>query len=558
MDVESGEEWTFINKHDWKAFLEANDNAIYYAHNGIGYDYPVLDTLWDAAPRCEKQYCTLVLSRLANPSRSGGHGLRNWGNILGFSKSEAPGFTRLTDELIDYCRRDVQVTARVVQQLDRELDGFDQRSIELEHEVARIIYQQEKNGWLLDSGKVFDLLAELKEKKYEMEEAVHRRFKPVCKKVKEVQVRRKKDGSLSKVGLQFLGEHATAIVGGDFSPVDWPEFNLGSRKQIGEYLVRYGWKPHNYTEGGQPQVDERTLFSIKGIPEAELIANYLTVEKRIAMCQSWLELVSDDGRVHGRVNSNGAVTGRMTHYEPNVAQVTSGSKIYGTEMRECWTSPEGYKIVGMDAEGLELRMLAHYMNDADYTRTVCEGDKDEGTDIHTVNQRAAGLPDRDAAKTFIYAFLYGAGDAKIGSIVGGSKRDGARLRARFLERTPALARLKNSVERAAARGWLKGLDGRRIAVRSNHAALNSLLQGAGAVVMKQAMVNLHRMAHAQRLDFKQVGWIHDEFQCEVSEAHAEAFGKLAVYAIHKTTQDFNLRCPMTGEYQIGDKWYDTH
>jgi DNA polymerase I-like protein with 3'-5' exonuclease and polymerase domains len=552
MDVESGEEWTFTNKHDWKAFLEANDNAIYYAHNGIGYDYPVLDTLWDAAPRAEQQYDTLVLSRLANPSRSGGHGLSNWGNILGFSKSEAPGFNRLTDELIEYCRRDVQVTARVVQQLARELAGFDRRSIKLEHEVARIIYQQEQNGWLLDERGVYILLAELKEKKIELEEAVHRRFKPRCKAVKEVTPKVKQDGTLSAVGLKWYGEGALADIAGPLTRVDWPEFNLGSRQQIGQYLIHFGWKPTRFTETGQPMVDEKTLMGIDGIPEATLIADYLTVQKRIAMAQSWLDVLGPDGRVRGRVNSNGAVTGRMTHYSPNMAQVTSGSKIYGKEMRECWTAPEGRKIVGMDASGLELRMLAHYMNDEDYTREVTDGD------VHTANQNAAGLPTRDNAKTFIYAFLYGAGDAKIGSIVGGSKRDGAKLKQKFLRNTPALAALRERVQQAAKRGWLKGLDGRRIYVRSQHAALNTLLQGAGAVVMKQALMNLHREAVAAQLDFKLVGNIHDEVQAEVAEGDAVAFGEIAKQSVIDAGEQLGLRCPLDAEYKVGDSWADTH
>jgi DNA polymerase I-like protein with 3'-5' exonuclease and polymerase domains len=291
---------------------------------------------------------------------------------------------------------------------------------------------------------------------------------------------------------------------------------------------------------------------LEGFPEAELIADFLTVQKRLAMAQSWLDFVQEDGRVHGRVNSNGAVTGRMTHYEPNMAQVTAGSKIYGKEMRECWTSREGYKIVGCDASGLELRMLAHYMADDEYTQEVLDGD------VHTANQQAAGLPTRDAAKTFIYAFLYGAGDAKIGSIVGGTKSTGKRLKAKFLANTPALRTLRGRVEQAAKRGWLKGLDGRRIYVRSSHAALNTLLQGAGAVVMKKALVFLDEAAKEHGLDYKFVGNIHDEMQAEVLEAHTDFFGELAVQAIEKAGEHFNLRCPTTGEYKVGDNWSETH
>jgi len=219
---------------------------------------------------------------------------------------------------------------------------------------------------------------------------------------------------------------------------------------------------------------------VKDIPEAMLIAEYLLVQKRIAQVQSWLDAVEDDGRVHGYVNANGAVTGRMTHSSPNMAQVPAVYSPYGKECRQAWTVPKGYSLVGCDASGLELRMLAHYMDDEGYTYEIINGD------IHTANQMAAGLPTRDKAKTFIYAFLYGAGDAKIGSIVDGTKRDGAKLKAKFLKNTPSLGSLRERVGNASARGYLLGLDGRKLYIRSEHAALNTLLQSAGAIIMKKA------------------------------------------------------------------------
>ena len=431
------------------------------------------------------------------------------------------------------------------------LEGSSAQAQTLEDKVAKITQKQMDNGWTLDQGACFELLAELKEKKYELEEAVHKTFKPIAKAVSEITPKVTKDGRTSKVGLKYLGDDCLALVGGVHTRIEFQEFNLGSRKQIGERLVSLGWKPTKFTPKGQPQVDETTLKAVK-FPEGVLIADYLTVEKRIAMAQSWLDFVQEDGRVHGKVNSNGAVTGRMTHYEPNMAQVTAGTKIYGSAMRACWVAPEGYSIVGCDASGLELRMLAHYMNDEAYTKEVLDGD------VHTANQRAAGLTTRDQAKTFIYAFLYGAGDAKIGSIVGGTEQDGARLKAKFLRNTPALAALRGRVQAAARRGWLRGLDGRRISVRSPHAALNTLLQGAGAVVMKQALVNLDTTARANKIDFKFVGNIHDEIQSEVRDDQTRKFGSLAVYAIAKAGEQYNLRCPLTGEYKVGQSWAETH
>jgi DNA polymerase-1 len=553
-DLTTEVQHVFTNAGDFAQYVQQNQGATLYAHNGVKFDYPVLEGLWGISWDGMTLMDTLVMSRLANPSREGGHSLDN----LSGTKGEHSDFSQYSPAMLEYCKQDVRSTVKVVNKLKQELKGFDPRSIQLEHDVARIIAKQINNGWLLDERKCFILLAELKEKQIELEQAVRDTFRPVAKAVREVTPKIKKDGTLSTVGLQYLGDDCLRVVGGPHTRIEFPEFNLGSRKQIGEYLIRFGWVPKTFTETGQPIVDEAVLEKVEGIPEASLIAEFLMVQKRVAQVQSWIDAADSEGRVHGYVNSNGAVTGRMTHSSPNVAQVPANYAPYGEACRACWMVPKGYKLVGCDADGLELRMLAHYMDDAEYTKIVCEGNKDEGTDVHTVNQRNAGLGTRDQAKTFIYAFLYGAGDAKIGSIVGGSKSDGARLKAKFLRNTPSLANLKERVGLAASRGWLSGLDGRRIAVRSSHAALNTLLQGAGAVVMKQALVNLDRMARAQGLDYKFVGNIHDEIQAEVREDHAEKFGKLAAYSITKAGRDFNLRCPLAGGYDIGNNWSETH
>ena len=329
-------------------------------------------------------------------------------------------------------------------------------------------------------------------------------------------------------------------------------FNLGSRQQIGRHLQYYGWKPSQFTDKGQPIVDEAVLRKVKGIPEAALIGEYLMIQKRIAQVQSWLDAVQDDGRVHGYVNANGAVTGRMTHSSPNMGQVPAVYSPYGKECRDVWTVPEGYKLVGMDASGLELRMLAHYMNDEGYTNEILNGD------IHTTNQLAAGITTRDQAKTFIYAFLYGAGDAKIGSIVGGNAKDGKRLKEEFLHNTPALGRLRERVGVASGRGYVLGLDRRRVAIRSSHAALNSLLQSAGAIIMKKALCLLDEYAILWGLDYHIIGNIHDEIQTEVREDQAERFGRLATSCVEAAGLFYRLNCPLAGDYKVGQTWAETH
>lgn len=536
---------------DFNEWLLGFDNCEVIGHNIIGYDIPVLERLLGTDFSKCKITDTLVLSRLANPSRDGGHSLESWGQTLNQPKGDYNDWDNFSHDMLEYCVQDVKVNTLVYKRLLSELKGFEPECIDLEHQVQGIISSQIKTGWLLDQEKCFLLLAELKEKKYDLEEKVHEVFKPLPTFIKKVTPKIKKDGTISVVGLKFLGEQwDTAIA--PFSRIDFPVFNLGSRQQIGRHLQYYGWKPKQFTEKGQPIVDEAVLRAVKDIPEAALIGEYLMLQKRIAQVQSWLEAVKDDGRVHGYVNSNGAVTGRMTHSSPNMGQIPAVYSPYGRECRDVWTVPEGYKLVGMDASQLELRMLAHYMNDEGYTNEVLNGD------IHTANQLAAGLETRDQAKTFIYAFLYGAGDAKIGSIVGGTAVDGKRLKEKFLANTPSLGRLRERVGVASGRGYVLGLDKRRVYVRSSHAALNTLLQSAGAVVMKKALCLLDEYAILWGIDYRFIGNIHDEIQTEVRAEKSDVFGRLATSCMQAAGLYYKLNCPLEGDYKVGNTWADTH
>ena len=495
-------------------------------HNLIGYDIPVLERLWGLSVASERVVDTLVLSRLYDPSRQGGHSLRSWGDTLGFPKSDHDDWSRLSQEMIDYCIRDVEGTEAVHKSLTRDRKGFDPKSIKLEHQVQYAVQQQERNGWVLDQQLAHELLATFKERMNEIEEELQEKFPPIVhERYSEKTGKRLKD----RVEI----------------------FNVGSRQQIARRLSTLGVVFDKVTEKGNPIVDEAVLDAID-LPEAKSISEYLMLQKRYAQVHSWLEHVQEDGRVHGRVISNGAVTGRMTHQSPNMAQVPASHSLYGHECRSCWTVPVGKKLVGFDASGLELRMLAHYMDDKEFTNVLLT------EDIHTRNQMAAGLETRPQAKTFIYAFLYGAGDAKIGTIVGGSAKDGADLKRRFLSNTPALESLRERVTRASGRGYLTGLDGRRLRVRSEHAALNTLLQAAGAIVMKKALVILDDYATQWKLDYKFIGNIHDEVQSEVAADQAEKYGWLAVECLKAAGVEYDLRCPLDGEYKVGTTWAETH
>ena len=527
-NIDTGEVICHTESKTLSPLIEKCDTII--GHNLISFDAPILNKLWKTSIKPSQVKDTLILSRLWNPSLEGGHSLGAWGTKLGNYKGDFKDWdSGLSQEMIDYCIQDVQVTHQLYDTLTKYLidEQFDNRSIDLEHKVQAIIAKQEKNGFRLDERKSVELLSELKGKLFDIETELQSVFP--AKTIKRVS---EKTGKDLKDRIEI--------------------FNPGSRKQIAERLQEKGWKPKKHTEKGQVIVDESTLADVD-IPEAKKIVEYLMLQKRISQVESWMDAVAEDGRVHGRVITNGAVTGRMTHHSPNMAQVPNSSAIYGEECRELWTVEKGYKLVGIDASGLELRMLAHYMNDDAYTTEVVSGD------IHTANQRAAGLETRNQAKTFIYAFLYGAGASKIGKIVGGSAREGEQLIASFLKNTPKLRSLREKVSRIfSEKGTLPSLDGRRLRVRSEHSALNTLLQGAGAIVMKQALVLLDKKLRSAKIDYKFVANVHDEWQIEVEEARVEEVGKLGVESIAEAGQVLSMRCPLTGEYKVGNNWKETH
>ena len=509
-------------------YLDSCDLII--MHNGICFDAPVLRRNWNITMKQNQKCDTLVLSRLLSPSLEGGHSLDAWGQRLGFAKGDFKDFdSGYSAEMESYCIQDTLVTEKLYLHLTAELNAkkFEERSIKLEHNVQAIIAKQEENGFKLNERDAITFLTTLQGKLAVLETELQNIFP-----TKTI-------------------ERVSEKTGKPLKPIIEP-FNPGSRKQIGERLIEKGWKPEKFTENGQPIVDEGTLEGLD-FPEAKAIAEFLLLQKRIAQIKSWLDVIQPDGRVHGKVITNGAVTGRMTHHSPNMAQVPSCGSPYGEDCRDLWIVEKGYKLVGIDASGLELRMLAHYMKDDAYIYEVTQGD------IHTANQKAAGLETRAQAKTFIYAFLYGAGAAKIGKVVGAGAREGQKLINSFLENTPKLRALREKVARISkSSGSLPGLDGRRLYIRSDHAALNTLLQGAGAIVMKQALVILDERLSKLGVDYKFVANVHDEWQIEVEEAYADLVGKLGVQAIEEAGRVLKMRCPLTGAYKVGNSWKETH
>jgi DNA polymerase I-like protein with 3'-5' exonuclease and polymerase domains len=500
-------------------------------HNLIAFDLPRMKEIWNFEWN-RNVIDTLVLSRLLEPSILGGHSLASCAKRAGGSLKEdfdTADFDRgdvpeIRERMTSYCIADCAANLDVYKDLLKKKDayGFSDESYDIEAEVRKRTTVQEQNGFLFDFPRACEIHTQHQERMEEIEHELQEVFPPIVEQ------------RWSEKTGKPLKDKVTA-------------FNPGSRQQVASRLEDKGavWK--TFTETGKPKVDETTLKELSHIPEAVLVLEYLTLSKRIGMVKSWIDNTAEDGRIHGNVNTCGAVTGRMTHSKPNLAQIPSES-----DYRELFIVPEGCDLVGVDASGLELRMLAHYMQDDDYTSLILDGD------IHSYNQEAAGLPTRDNAKTFIYGFLYGAGDAKIGEIVGGGAKQGATLKRKFLQSLPALRRLLERVGLAAGRGHIKGLDGRRIHVRSQHAALNSLLQSAGAVVMKKALIIAATKLDSYGYPYKLVAQVHDEFQIEVPKAYSERVAVVFRNAIRQAGRDLDMRCPLDGDYQIGPSWADTH
>lgn len=538
--------------------IEKADTVV--GHNLIGFDAQVLNRCWRTNLTWKKLTDTLVMSRLLNPDIDGGHSLEAWGKRLGRKKSDYQRiYWRLKGKreydskdlshwnnpniplMMAYCRRDVKVLVELYRHISPLLDAWktevknksnNKDYLELEHEVAWIIKQQEQRGFLFDEHKAMRLLHTLQSEVSSLVEQLQVVFPPI------------------------ITERYSAKTGKKLKD-DVQEFNPGSRQQIAERLQQLGVKFDRITEKGSTVVNEEVLASID-IPEAKMINRYLLLQKRISQVSSWVDAVKKDGAIHGGVITNGAVTGRMTHRSPNMAQIPNSGSEFGPECRDCFIARPGYTLVGADASGLELRMLAHYMGSRQFIETVVSGSSKDGTDIHTINQKAAGLSTRDQAKTFIYAFLYGAGPAKIGSIVGGDAAVGKKLIAKFLKNTPALAALRTKVTAYADKGYMPGLDGRKVFVRSEHAALNTLLQSAGAIVMKKALTLLDNSIKSAKIDAHFVANVHDEWQIEVEVGREEEVGKMAVKAIEDAGIFYNLNCPLTGEWNAGLSWKETH
>ena len=563
-------------------------------HNVIKFDIPALKKMYSFSPPLVKVIDTLVLSRCIfsdlrnedfgrnnfDPKLVGSHSLKAWGHRMGKATKltygeEDGAFDHYNEEMKKYCERDCIVTQLLYDYLMKQEPS--RVMIGIEHWFAFIIAQQERHGFSFDLDKADKLTAKLTSIRAELKDELQQMVAPKVEEMKspagwsitlkeedKIEVLTAETKVKLKEMLKARGLKQTllkeAVKSGNKKKTTL--FNPGSRQQIAQALADLGYDLPKEPDATTPKVDEGVLKKIDH-PIAQKLLDYLLVQKRLGQLaegeQAWLKLAKL-GRIHGSVNTNGAVTGRCTHSNPNVAQVPACRVPYGEECRDLFGAGVGKKLVGCDASGLELRMLAHYLafyDRGEYGKIVTEGD------IHTFNMERAGLENRDQAKTMIYALLYGAGPAKMGEIIGGGAKEGMQLKRKFLDNLPALKKLQDAIQKKVEHGGvLSGLDGRLLRIRSSHAALNMLLQSAGAVCMKVALIQLfHALGksnwqHGREYAF--VANIHDEFQAEVIPDQAEAFGKLAVKAIRVAGVELKLNVQLDGEYKIGNTWAETH
>lgn len=510
-----------------QGFLNRFDEVV--AHNGLSFDFPVLAKLWGVRLKFDQMVDTLVLSMMENPSREGGHSLQAWGKRLGKHKGDFSGdFSVYTREMLDYCIQDVKVCMYLHWTLWAEMeDQFSEQSIRDEHRMRIVADRVSHNGFKLNKQKAVELYNRLMLEQDQIAAECINMFPPIV----EERYSEKTD--------KRLKDKVT-------------EFNPASRQQIAERLIELGWKPTELTPSGRAKVDEKTLAKCD-LPVAQKLARYFLLQKRSALVKSWIEACSEESRVHCRYRTLGAITNRMSCVSPNLQQVPAVRVEYGKDCRELFEAPEGRKLIDTDAAGLELRVLAHYMNDERFTREVLEGD------VHTANQQMAGLETRDQAKTFIYALLYGAGDAKIGSVVNGSAKDGAELRERFMANMPSYKRLSEAVMRKGqSQGKLIGLDGRVLRVRSAHASLNTLIQGSSAVLMKKWFMYVDYHLRRRKLDAKIVAMVHDELVLETSEKDVDHAKDCVILSIRQVNKAYKLNCELDCDVQTGNNWSEIH
>lgn len=609
-DIHTGEVVKFYpgsHRDHIKEMLDYLDTVdVLIMHNGIGYDLPLLNKLYLYEFKGRK-IDTLILSRMFNTrrmlpfncpnKRTGPHSIEAWGYRVGRGKPEHDDWDNFSMDMLHRCSEDVEIQHLVYNELLKEEQehgiGLWKHAKPLNMRLFEILQKQEEYGWLVDREWMDKCISMLDH----WIERIDKNLTPMLPLVIEVNEGKvkgeynyvkkpfKKDGTYSAVVQRWLELHgfgeSERIVGGPFSRINFRPTNLNSNVENKNFLLSLGWEPkeYNYNDDGErtsPKLSKDDPFDgIQG-GIGRLAARRVQCRQRKSIIEGWIRVIRPDGRIPSIVNTL-AATGRATHR--NIVNVPGAKSFFGKWMRKIYIAKKGWTLVGTDSDACQIRMLAGRMNDPDYTDVVLNGKKENGTDMHSVNMRAAGLYSRDDAKTFFYGFLFGAGDEKVGKIVHGTAADGKRLKADFLEGLPALGALvekltaewrKNAKKRYNAKwnkmeyynGWVTGLDGRPIHIASEHAILVYVLQSDEAIMMAAAYCRFEQqMEKAGYLWYRDYGivcWMHDEFTVECRPEIAEHVGELAEEAIEWAGAYYKIPCPHVGDAQIGGDWFEIH
>ena len=601
--------------------------TVLIGHNLCGYDLPVLHRLLpDTLSLSCTTYDTLIISKLVDYSRPG-HSVEDYGREFGLEKGKFNDFSKYSLEMEKYCIRDVDITERIYRKYSRYINNPERnRSIRLEHDFQLVCNQLEKDGFGFNVAKAQSLLNKVTEELSQLDEAILSSFPPKLKLIREVTPKGTKHGtiSLSSIPASLRESIADFTIGAPFSYCAWTEFNPSSHKQIIGVLRDAGWKP---TERTKTHIDaERELNKLKHtrgrtkeldlrieelhnklndlkqtgwkvnetnldtLPasapsSARTIAKRILLESRRRTLTEWLSLSVPSGpkdhRIHGRFYGIGAWTHRMAHQNPNTANIpnefdTAGKKkLYGKELRSLWIAPKGRLLVGCDAEGIQLRIFAHYIDDPEFTQALINGKKEDKSDPHSLNQSILGpvCKSRAAAKRYIYALLLGAGQGKLQEILGCDANAAVEAYERLLSRYTGFAHLKETVIPAdAKRGWFVGLDGRAVRIPGEsvgsrrHLAMSGYLQNGEAVVMKMATLKWWPLLPS--LDAKLVDFVHDEWQTECPNNFEVALqiAKMQADSLRLVGEELKLKCPLAGsywnddtkDYTIDTNWSKTH
>lgn len=569
-------------KDDIQKWFADRPNGIFVGHNILKFDAPVLNRLIGCRIPVTRCVDTLVLSNLYNPILTGGHSLESWGVRFKYAKGEHSEWDRFSDEMLEYCYQDVSLTKLVHAKLVAVLNKieFSEKSCELEHKMTSILERQRKNGFFFAADEAMVLRTQIMKEMDELKEKIYVKFPPVLKSVGRYKRAYKQDGSLSK---QYEGHRerfprVDVYDDGTYEAFDFVEFNIGSPLQRVDKLLELGWKPEEFTPktdkggGGNPRPTIKGELSPSlarfaeesGIEEVTLIAQWMALSGRSSMLGTWLDHWNPKtGCLHGELWT--AQTLRRRHEKPNTANIPAvrldkadkpilgRSGYYTYEARNLWRTRDETKrtLVGTDAKALEYRMLAHHVNNPELTEVVLS------RDVHQYTADMAGVA-RPQGKTLNFAIIYGSGDAKAGSIVGGNAKAGKELKEKLFANIPGLGEAIEEAKAEFDRGRVILVDGSRIVCPAKHASFNYKLQGGGARVMFQAAIFLERYIRQQGLDSLKVGDIHDEWQYDVAISDAEEHARLARQALVDAGEELNMNIAMDGESKMGLTWAETH